>query len=418
MNRLLVRRFASTAAAAALFAVGTPGAARTTDSLDLEAAAGFSSNPTLQFDARSSAFGRISGLGVHSWITERGSTTLTAYLENTTYLKDYGSKQLVDLSAQTTRSISPTVSVFGALGFQMDFAGQLSNRLIHVPVTPIVPTPPEVTVPVNPLPPVETNPDLLGFAGREYRFNGSVGASIRMSRGVLTLSAGAQRATFSKDSSSDFNSYFVNGGYSQQISPRTSLGGMLSLQRQDFHGGDWANIINPTVTAHTNLTETLVGEAAVGLMVIDQSTAGDHTVRYTPSFSGSLCSSGERSQWCARVSRDAQTAVGSRIANGSGSPTISTSASIDYSRRLAERQMLQASLSLVNYTNASNSNNLNNFRVRTTYLSAVVGYDRGIGHRLYAGIQGGARKLFQVGPDPDLDFNANVYLRYRLGDLQ
>ena len=33
-------------------------------------------------------------------------------------------------------------------------------------------------------------------------------------------------------------------------------------------------------------------------------------------------------------------------------------------------------------------------------------------------LSGGVRKLFQAGPDPKTDFNANAYLRYRFGDIQ
>ena len=56
-------------------------------------------------------------------------------------------------------------------------------------------------------------------------------------------------------------------------------------------------------------------------------------------------------------------------------------------------------------------------KLRSSYLSGVVGYDRHIGHRFFAGVEGGVRQLFQTGPDPKLDLNASVYVRYRLGDL-
>jgi hypothetical protein len=149
-------------------------------------------------------------------------------------------------------------------------------------------------------------------------------------------------------------------------------------------------------------------------MSIDQSINGQHDHNLSPSFSGSLCSLTERGQFCARIARDAQSSLGSRLANGVGGAAISTSASLSYSRRLGENDSLQASLSGVQYTTPSNFNGL---RIRTSYVSGAVGYDRKIGNRLYAGAQGGVRKLFQDGPDPDLDFNANLYVRYRLGDL-
>jgi hypothetical protein len=86
----------------------------------------------------------------------------------------------------------------------------------------------------------------------------------------------------------------------------------------------------------------------------------------------------------------------------------------DYYHRLPGRATIQASLTGVHYDTPSA---INGDKFRTTYLSGVVGYDRPVGNRLYAGVQGGARKLFQSGPDPKMDFNASVYVRYRIGDL-
>lgn len=60
--------------------------------VDLQVGAGFSTNPRLGFTSQSSAFGRISASGVHSWSTERSSTAIHGYIENTTYLRNYGSQ--------------------------------------------------------------------------------------------------------------------------------------------------------------------------------------------------------------------------------------------------------------------------------------------------------------------------------------
>ncbi len=73
--------------------------AATWTTLDLSAGIGVSTNPSLQVGGTSSAFGRVSALGAHEWRSERTSTSLSAYVENTTYLKGYGSKQIFDLGA-------------------------------------------------------------------------------------------------------------------------------------------------------------------------------------------------------------------------------------------------------------------------------------------------------------------------------
>ena len=379
--------------------------------LDLEAGLGWSQNPNSAFNGESSIFGRVSASGTHQWLTERGSTAINGYVENTTYFRGgYGSKQLFDLGAQTNQAVSQTVTLYGSLGFTADFAGQLSNRLVPVPGQPIP------LDPNNPLPPSTYYPDVFGLSGRSYHVNGNVGASIRTGpRGTVSVSAGAEHAWFSGFSKeADFTSYFGSLGYSTQISERTSLGGTVFLQHQDFkHGG--SNIINPMLTLGSQLSETVVANAAVGVIFISQDRAsGDDQHSVTPSFSGSLCKQGETSRFCARVARDAQASLSSSFVGGERESAVSTSVGVDYYHRLPDRSTIQATLTGVHYDTPSA---INGDKFRTTYLSGVLGYDRPIGRRLYAGVQGGVRKLFQSGPDPRLDFNASVYVRYRLGDL-
>jgi hypothetical protein len=379
--------------------------------LDLEAALGWSSNPNSRFNAESSVFGRLSAAGTHEWLTEHGSTAINGYVENTTYFRGgYGSKQLLDLGARTNQAVSETVTVYGSLGFTADFAGQLSNRLVPVPAQP-VPVDPN-----NPLPPTTYYPDVFGLSGRSYHVNGNVGAAIRTGpRGTLSVSAGAQHAWFtSLNKEADFTSYFGSLGYSSQISERTSLGGTVFLQHQDFKQGG-SNVVNPMVTMTSQLSESMTANAAAGVIFIDQDRAtGGHDHSVTPSFSGSLCNQGETSRFCARVARDAQASLSSSFVGGERESAVSTSVGFDYYHRLPGRATIQASLTGVHYDTPSA---INGDKFRTTYLSAVVGYDRPVGSRLYAGVQGGVRKLFQSGPDPKMDFNASVYVRYRIGDL-
>ncbi len=403
------RRLRAAWLAGALLTVPAAANAAATTFVDLEAGLGFSSNPFLQLNSQSTSFGRISASGQHSWTTERSSTTLRGYVENTTYLKDYGSKQLFDVGAHHLFKASPKVTLSGDVDFSGDFAGQLSNRLYYVPSGPVVP------VPGDPLPPTISNPDLFGLNSRQYRLSGRLGAGIQMgSRGTLSLSAGAQRTWFSGNRDDlNYNTYDATAGYSQQISERTDVGASVTFQYQDYLHAH-SDIINPVLTAHTQLAEDMTADAAIGVLAIHQDSFGVSDNSVSPSFSGSLCKLSTNTSFCAHVARDAQSTLNSRISNGSGHAAITTTGSLDYFRRLSAKDTIQASLSATRYSSSAfNSHS----PVSTTYVSGVVGYDRKIGNRLAAGVEGGVRKLFQVGPDPDLDFNASLYLRYRLGDL-
>lgn len=384
--------------------------ARNTTFLDLEAGLGYSSNAGLRFDSESSAFGRLSASGFHSWNSETGVISLRGYLENTTYFRHYGSKQLWSLGAATTQQLSPTVTVFGDLGFSGDFGGQLSNRLFYTPGDPVLPDP------ANPLPDPTVNPDLFNINGRQYRLSGSVGASIRSGpRSSISLTAGAAHAFSTGDNKdADYTSFTGSGAYSRQVSERTSAGVRVSLSRQDFKRGGWSNTVNPAVFVSTQLNEQLSAEGSVGVMRVYQHFDGESDKSTSISFSGSLCNVTESTRFCGRVSRDATTGLTSAVLGGRAQAAITTSASLSYSRKLSANDSIQASLSASRYRTAASVVGVN---PTSTYVSGVVGYDRHIGARLFGGVQGGVRRLYQSGPDPDMDFNATVYLRYRLGDL-
>ncbi len=399
------------------FTAAAHGATRST--LDLSAGVGFSSNPSLQFDSKSSIFGRLTALGMHEWRSERTTTAVSAYVENSTYSRN-GSKQIFDLGARTNHSVNPNLSIFGNIGIQGDVDGQLSNRFTRA-APDLTPPPADPSVPVVIDDPTfigfTDDPTFIGFNGRQYRLSGQVGLSMRASeRGSVTLSAGAQRNfSSSSQSNTDFNSYFANAGYNHQLNERTSAGFSTNFQYQDYDSGNSSSIINPLLTVSRQFSDQLQGSASVGLIFSKQDQEGggsDSSI--DPSFSFSLCRAGDRDRLCGRVSRDARSSLSVGIGPQADSLVISTLGSIDYFRRLDANQSVRASVSAVR----SSSKFSGGDDFRSTYLTFLTGYDRKLGQRLGAGVNGGARRLFQNGPDPKTDFNVSAYLRYRLGDIE
>jgi hypothetical protein len=431
MNRaLLSSRLPALALAATYLAAAAPAAAQATGQatgqptaaageeqankssttfFDVEAGVGYSSNPLLQLEGRSSAFGRLSLSAFHSWNSERASTSLSAYVENTTYLRGgYGSKQIFSLGARTRRAVSEKVSVYGDLAFSGDIAGQLSNRFV-TPVPVGAPPPPD-TIPL----PV-TNPELFNFSGRQYRLSGIVGASITTSaRSSVSLSAGATHGFFTGNNKvADYSTYQGTVGYNHQLSERSWVGANVSLVRQDFKGSDYANVINTTATFRTQLGQNINANGSVGVLAIYSHRAGESDHSYSPSFAGSICATGERSSLCANISRDASVPLAFGLNQGARGASINTNFGLNYTRILAPGQTIQASLTAAR---DSTVGRIQNTRFASTYLTGLLGYDRKIGTRLFAGASVGARKLYETGPDPRMDLNGNLHLRYRLGD--
>lgn len=380
--------------------------------LDLEAGLGYSTNAFLGLNAESSIYGRLSASGAHSWFSETGMIGIRGFVENTSYFRGgYGSKQIFSLGASTTQQLSPTVSVYGDLGFSGDFGGQLANRFLFSPTGPVVPDP------MNPIPEPNVNPDPFGITGRQYRINGNAGVSIRSSaRSLISLSGGVDHS-FSNGSNegADFTTYHGTGSYARDLSERTRAGVSLTAAHQDFRSGGTSTTINPALFASAQLSEALSAEGSIGVMRIHQSFEGGSDTSTAMSFSGSLCSRSTVSSICGHVARDAQTGLSSGVIGGLGQAAITTTADISYWRRLGPNDTIRASVSASRYSAAAS---IEGADPRTTYVSGLLGYDHNINARLFGGINGGVRRLFQSGPDPDTDFNVTVYLRYRLGDLQ
>src|SRR5258708_26966278 len=62
--------------------------------VDLEAGAGYSSNPLLSIaNDQGSAFGRLSLHAIHSRVSARSTTLLSAYAEDVSYTNHHGSQQ-------------------------------------------------------------------------------------------------------------------------------------------------------------------------------------------------------------------------------------------------------------------------------------------------------------------------------------
>ena len=383
----------------------------TTTTLDLSVGLGASSNPSLRLGGQSSLFGRFSARGTQEWQSERTTTSLSAYAENTTYSTGSRSQQIFDLRAASVHAVSSTLSIFGNLSFQGDVNGQLSNRFASA-APDLAPPPPDQSPPV-----ILDDATFIGLGGRQYRLSGQIGLSMRANeRSTVSLSAGAQRNfTSGSQSNSNLSSYFATAAYGYQLNERTSAGFSTNVRFQNSDNGLSSTVINPLLTVSRTFSDQLQGTAAIGLLLTRQKqVSGGSDSSIDPSFSFDLCRRGDRDRLCGRLSRDARNSLSVGFGPQTDSLVISTLAGIDYSRQLDANQSIQASMSAAHSsTKYSGGDNL-----QRTYLTFLVGYDRKIRERLAVGVNAGARRLFQDGRDPKTDINASGYLRYRLGDIK
>ena len=375
--------------------------------VDLEAGAGYGTNPNLRFgDHTGSGFGRLSAHAVHTRVSARTTTVFSGFAQETFYTNHYSSGLSLDLSARHSARVSEKLQIFGDADFAYDKGGQLDTRIIGVPNVPLAPgavLPPELLIPGS---------DFLSVTGRQYRVSAHLGGQLALgARDYLTASGGIEHSVF-KGSGFDtrYTTVPLSIGYDRQINSRTTIGARLSAAHTDYDGP--ANVwnITPQATIQTALSERLTLSGALGISYasIDDGVTTRHSTGVAAD--ASLCSRGDRDQFCARASinQEATTAAG---------PARNIMLGVDYSRRLDAYQTIRFSLDANRYSSPTSFVTGQTFS-HATYVRAAADYTRSLGHRLFGGVSVAARKLTERGPDPRADVSGSVFIRYRLGDLQ
>jgi hypothetical protein len=359
--------------------------------VDVEAGAGYSSNPNLSVvNDEGSAYGRISLHGVHSRVSARSTTLLSAYAENVSYTNHHGSQQSINLYGHHDAAVSEHVRLFGDVSATYQEGGQLDTRVLGLPLLPPV-TPGGTIIPPILIPP-----------------SGTFALSPRDS---LTLSSGIEHVIFhSAVARTSFTTVPVSLAFDRQLSARTTVGARVVAQDTEYDGPSSVRVITPQLTGRALLAERITLDGAIGVSFarIDNGV----TVRHSTGLAASanLCGQGETSFFCARVAADEQTAT-------TAGPARSLSAGIDYTQRLDADQTVQFSLGATHYS-APTSVVIGRTFSSSTYYRAAASYSHRLSTRLFGGVNLAARKLTQNGPDPKTDLNGSLFVRYRFGDVQ
>src|SRR4051794_12910454 len=112
----------------------------TTTYVDLEAGAGYSTNPALSIiNAKGAAFGRLAAHAVHTRISERTTTVLTGFAQGQFYSNGQSSQKTFDLSARHDARVTEKLRIFGDASLGYDEGGQFDNRVFVPPVVPLPP---------------------------------------------------------------------------------------------------------------------------------------------------------------------------------------------------------------------------------------------------------------------------------------
>lgn len=374
--------------------------------VDLEAGAGYATNPELQLNGDGSGYGRISLHALHSRVSERTTTLVSAYAENVTYTNHYGSSQALSFFGTHEAAVTEKLRAFGDLSANYQQGGQLDTRVLVLPnIPPLVGPPGDVIF-------LPGGADFLSVTGHEYYLAGHVGAEMSLSpHDNLTLSSGLERTIFrSKLADTSYTSVPVTVAYDRQLSARTTAGARVVLEDTEYNGPARFRSITPQVTGRLQLSPTLSLKGAAGASFTNVDNGVTTHQSTGLSANAALCSTTQNGSLCTRVSVDQQAAT-------TAGPSKVIGAGIDYSRQLGGNSSLSFSASVDHYSSPVSVISGRNFS-STTFYHAAAEYSRSIGRRLFSGVNLAARKDALSGPDPKTDFNASLFIRYRFGDAQ
>jgi hypothetical protein len=378
--------------------------------VDVEGGVGYSTNPQLLVSSHTGGgFGRVALHAVHTRVSARTTTLISAYAENVTYTTHYGSQQSLSLFARHDAAVNEHLRVFGDLSANYQQGGQLDTRILVVPLVP-----PLVGLPGTPIL-LPGSADFLTVHGKEYQFAGHGGIQVSLSpRDDLSVSSGVERTTFHSSISSGLgrNSYTtvpVSLAYDRQLSERSTIGARLVAQDTEYDGPASIRTITPQLTGRTSLSPVLSLSGAIGVSFarVDDGVRTRNSTGL--SADASLCSTTESGSLCASIDVSQETAT---VAG----PSNSISGSVAYSRQLDADSTIALSLG-VDHLSRPTSVIVGLPFSHATYYRASAEYSRRIGNRLFAGVDLAARKLAQTGPDPKIDFNGSLFIRYRFGDV-
>lgn len=390
---------------ATILAVPGTALAKSQTFVDLQAGVGYSTNPLLQpGDTVGSGYGRISAYGYHGWTSERAASSVSAYVENSSYFRRYDNKQVFSLSGDTSYAANEKVRLTGGVSFSGDIGGQLSSRFYGVPATTDTP------LPLTPVTVIITDPNVVGLNRRQYTLAGHVGGDFTLSpRDSLTTSLGVQHL-FVSGSGLDYTSYSGTIGYNRQLNERVSVGAQLITQYSDYQFGRSIFEIGPQATVRAQLSSHWDVTGAIGVVRTTQDVGipgvgKDSSLNLA--LDASLCRRLEYENICFRAARRTQSSI------YGGAPT-STTARADYFRRLGAKDTVQLG---AEFTRSGDSR-VAGFGQRSTYYAVTGAYDRSINDRLSAGVNAAFRKLDSNIGSFRSDVGGSAYIRYRLGDIR
>lgn len=369
---------------------------------DVAVNAGYASNPYGAVSGSSTGSATLSGSFLPSVVmtSPTGTTTLGGEVTHTEYTNRYSATTDYGVSGSTSQQLSRLTALTASAGFR---------SFVHNSLYPIYD--PIVGIPTDPSAPIIIDPSgATSFAERVETIFGSVGLSTSLSsRDSVSATGRISDVRYPNGALASNRAYTSYGGglsYQRLIARDTSLGLAMNVGRADYRGGSLGDStqISPSVIFATKLAPRVSLNLSAGVTFNETTVVGGKIKDTLFAGSASLCNQGDRSNLCASLSRSVSPT------SFAGTSKV-TAFGLSHSYRLDPRSEIHTNLS---YSRASSVGGLG----RTTdYGTASVGYSRQVAERLSATLQLSYSDTFDSSSSRGSNFYGAVGLRYRLGNL-
>lgn len=311
----MINRSLLAAAALTATATGAARAATTTDfSFVGDLTAGYNSNPYLDEHAPGAATINLSLAPQVTFSTPTGSTVLAGTYSREQYLSNYGHSDYFSANATHKQEFSTELSGTAGASFFDSTSALLQPFLTDAPA----------------------DIDLISSRQRVRSFGGTGELDWQpTSRDSFGVSADVQRTVYPGDLE-QLGSYTSYGGslsYNRVISDRTTVGGLVSVNRTLTTIYPDSTVYEPRATLRQKVNEHWTANGSVGLILEDSSFAGHSRSTTSVAFSGGLCGTYPRLNLCLNASHDA-------VPTGYGGTRLRWDGSVTVDYQLAEHSHL------------------------------------------------------------------------------
>lgn len=382
---------------AVIAAVATSGAAsaQSADSwyIDVSGSVGYSTSPFLTSSGNEgSAYGEVTVNPHYTSRDERGSVEADGRYTKTFYFDRYGGTEDYGASVMAQQALDPLTSASGSVVFTSAILGERA----------FTPGDPEDSN----LPDVDPDAGLIGIGQRRNLFatNGSISRTIS-ERDSLSLSAGANRSTYTGGVGDDFIGLNGTISYSRTLSQRASVGGTFSVQKISYDSNPLfdSNVYRPQATMTRQINEFISLNLAAGVLFIESPLPDGGSSGLSGNIN--LCYNDNRSSGCLTAFTDASS-------SGFGGTRKTTGGSLSASYKLGEVDTVRGGISYTKFGEGQL------FAIEREYITANLNWDRPIVGRLSGGVGLSYRSVSGAGFGEGSDFSAVVSLRYRIGKSQ